>query len=140
MIINKEVQPLFEETGNLHGVYISASKWFENKNELESILFPQHGSNVDRRSGEMPEPMKDWDNFFSYWDFNYPEEKNVLCKNCGSHTEDWTVDEPRKFKLKAANLGGQVSFQCQQCQCRVTKKHFKDHICYEYSPYTCAVK
>lgn len=137
MMFNNQVQPLYNETGKLMGVCIAADKWFENEKELEAILFP---GQLSQGSAEAPaEPLKDWDVFLSYWDFNYPEEKKVKCDNCGSSTEDWTQDDPRKFILKAANIGGMVSFQCQQCNYRVTKKHFKDHICYECTPFTCKV-
>ncbi|MFO7728282.1 MAG: hypothetical protein R6X11_08130 [Desulfonatronovibrio sp.] len=137
MIFNKQVQPLYNETGRLMGVFIAADKWFENEKDLEAILFPGQSSQSSPEA--RPEPVKDWEVFLSYWDFNYPEEKKVKCDNCGSNTEDWSQDNPRKFVLKAANIGGMVSFQCQQCSFRVTKKHFKDHICYECTPFTCKV-
>jgi len=140
MIFEKEVQPLYNERGNLQGVYISANKWHKSKDELEAVLFPDETKNSTAISRTKSEPTKDWELFLSYWDFNYPEEKKVECKNCGSHSEDWTLDSPRKFRLKSANLGGMVSFLCLDCRQRVTKKHFKDHICYECTPFGCNVK
>jgi hypothetical protein len=140
MFNNKEVQPLYNETGNLQGVFITATKWFECEKELESILFSQQAEHSSPRSEPKAEPIKDWDSFLSYWDFNYPVEKIVKCDNCGAYTDDWTLDDPKKFRLKAANLGGMVSFLCLECQHRVTKKHFKDHICYECTPFTCKVR
>lgn len=140
MFLNKDVQPLYNEKGLLQGVFIAANKWFENKSELEAVLFSQGSAHPKAGAGLNEEPLKDWETFLSYWDFNYPVEKIVQCKNCGSCTDDWTLDDPKKFRLKAANLGGLVSFLCVECQHRVTKKHFKDHICYECSPFTCQVK
>jgi hypothetical protein len=139
MMFNNAIQPLYNETGNLQGVFISAAIWTEHQNQLEAILFSQQ-SPESRSHPVKPEPIKDWEHFLSYWDFNYPVEKIVKCENCGSHTEDWTADDPKKFMLKAANLGGLVSFQCIECRHRVTKKHFKDHICYECKPFTCKVR
>jgi hypothetical protein len=138
MFNQKLIQPLYNETGNLQGVFISASVWLERQDQLEAILFSGQIQDSGARNS-IPEPIKDWENFLCYWDFNYPVEKVVKCEHCGSHTEDWTSDDPKKFMLKAANIGGMVSFQCANCHYRVTKKHFKDHVCYECTPFTCKV-
>lgn len=140
MISKKDVQPLYDETGTLQGVFISAHKWQENAPALEKILFSMTSSAPGKTDVIKPEPIKDWETFLSFWDFKYPLEKIVKCDNCGSHTNDWTEDDPKKFTLKAANIGGMVSFQCNCCAYRVTKKHFKDHIKYECSPMTCLIK
>ncbi len=137
MLFNNDVQPLYSQTGNLLGVCISAKKWFENEAGLEAILFSQQSANPAEPKAE---PIQDWDKLLSYWDFRYPVEKIVKCNNCGAQTEDWTEDDPRKFTLKAANIGGLVSFLCNGCNYRVTKKHFKDHVCYECTPFNCQVR
>ncbi len=138
---NKEITPLYNENGSLQGVYISANKWFEKEAELEALLFSKESAHSETKKSVLrAEPTKDWELFLSYWDFNYPVEKVVKCENCGAHTENWTEDEPKKFRLKAANIGGMVSFLCVKCKYRVTKKHFKDHICYECRPFTCKIR
>lgn len=139
MFTKKDVQPLYDENGQLHGVYIKAAIWFKHESQLEAVLFPDEVAR-SKESKPMAEPIADWEQFLSYWDFNYPMEKVVKCDNCGANTHDWTIDDPKKFTLKAANLGGLVSFKCNQCNYRVSKKHFKDHICYECTPFGCQVK
>ncbi|WP_028573739.1 hypothetical protein [Desulfonatronovibrio hydrogenovorans] len=131
----KQVQPLYNQAGQLQGVFIPAEIWFKHENNLEKILFPEAVSQP-----EIPaEPINDWKQFLSFWDFNYPVEKGVKCDHCGCSTPDWTADDPKRFLLKAASLGGMVSFLCLECQYRVTKKHFKDHVVYECTPFTCRV-
>ena len=36
----------------------------------------------------------------------------MACETCGASTEDWQADEPRKFTLAAANMGGLLAFEC----------------------------
>ena len=62
-------------------------------------------------------------------------DTDVSCENCGSSTEDWTKDDPRLFRLTSANLAGLVSFKCMNCQAKVLKKHFKDEIITECTPF-----
>lgn len=140
MFSKNNVQPFYNENGQLAGVFISATTWHEHEPELEEILFPDRPEASKSRKSMNKEPMADWEKFISFWDFNYPFEKKVRCDNCGSSTEDWTTDDPKKFRLLAANLGGLVSFLCSECNYRVSKKHFKDHIHYECTPFTCNIK
>ncbi len=134
MINSKKVQPIYSESGDLMAVLISAEKWLKHQNQLEKILFEEPA-----QPPASPEPMSDWNRFLSYWDFNYPIEKSTRCRNCGTSTEDWTIDAPRKFTLRNANLGGLVVFRCRTCNYLVRKKHFKDHTYYESSPSSCRV-
>ncbi|WP_144284109.1 hypothetical protein [Megalodesulfovibrio gigas] len=85
---------------------------------------------------EAPEPMADWEALLQYWDFAYPPDRVVVCDHCGARSEDWLTDEPRKFTLKAAAFSGLVNFECQQCQARVLKRHFKDKYKFECKPFT----
>lgn len=137
MFDTDSIQPVYNERGNLLGVYISAEVWLKHQTSLEAVLFAGSPGAHAAPAPEPREPMSDWEQFLSFWDFNYPVEKVVKCDHCGESTQDWTADDPRKFVLKAASLGGLVAFQCANCSYRVSKKHFKDHICYECTPYTC---
>ncbi|MFW6177785.1 MAG: hypothetical protein ACOC43_05400, partial [Desulfohalobiaceae bacterium] len=76
----------------------------------------------------LQEPLQDWELLLQHWDFKYPVSKEVSCEICGNQTQDWQKDSPRKFLLKAASLGGLVSFECLNCQARIIKKHFKDYV------------
>ena len=82
-----------------------------------------------------PEPLQEWETLLAYWDFTYPPAYDVHCDCCGAKTDDWRADEPRKFRLRNANLGGLVTFQCAGCKALVLKKHFKKHLTVECKPY-----
>ena len=88
-----------------------------------------------RKEQEQPEPIPDWETLKEYWDFSYPVDLDVACEHCGNSTEDWTGDEPRLFRLTSANLAGLVAFKCMKCKAKITKRHFKDKILTECSPY-----
>jgi hypothetical protein len=81
------------------------------------------------------EPLRDWDLLAANWDFRYPLDLHVHCSQCGNSTLNWQKDEPRKFRLKAASLGGLVAFECCSCKARVTKRHFKDGVKTEAIPW-----
>ena len=76
----------------------------------------------------IPEPMTDFALLEKYWDFRYELPFDVSCETCGAATANWQEDEPRKFVLRAANMGGLLAFECQACGSRITKRHFKDKI------------
>ena len=59
----------------------------------------------------------------------------MACEHCGNKTENWSEDEPRLFRLTSANLAGLVAFKCMNCRAKVVKKHFKDQITTECTPY-----
>ncbi|SDN84618.1 hypothetical protein SAMN04488516_1094 [Desulfonauticus submarinus] len=143
-MIKKDIQGFYDETGNLIGVFVSARLWQEIAADIDSVLEkslaklngPICSEEAIQTQEALPsEPLDDWETFLKFWDFHYPVEKKVVCEICGQCTEDWTVDSPRKFLLKAANLGGLVSFLCLNCQARIIKRHFKDHITYETTPF-----
>jgi hypothetical protein len=113
--------PLFTEQGELHGVFVSAEMWRQIEPALQPFLKP-------KRKAQSPEPLEDWEQLLSYWDFKYPVNREVTCALCGAHTDNWEEDDPRVFRLKTANLGGYVRFKCCGCGADITKRHFKSHI------------
>ena len=121
---------LFDEKGNLISVLIAPSLWEQIKPQCLKIL------GVSMTPKERPEPIADWETLIKYWDFNYPVDTDVFCATCGTSTKVWADDEPRKFRLSAATLGGLVTFTCQTCHSKILKKHFKDRIQVDCSPYT----
>ncbi|HMB31488.1 MAG TPA: hypothetical protein VKN82_06670 [Desulfohalobiaceae bacterium] len=130
-MINKDklMQDLYDRDGQLMGVWISAPLWHQIENRVEKEL----QNALTSLQGEAPakdikEPLADWDLLKKYWDFKYPVDMDVYCEYCGNQTKNWEQDNPRKFLLKAASLGGLVTFQCVHCSSRILKKHFNDHI------------
>ncbi|WP_027720589.1 hypothetical protein [Maridesulfovibrio zosterae] len=119
---------LFDKEGNQIGVLISADLWAQIKPHIKQFI-------PSEAPKERPEPIKDWEILKEYWDFPYPVDTDVHCEHCGTRTENWETDTPRKFKLASCNLGGLVSFKCQQCNARIVKKHFKNEITVECTPY-----
>lgn len=132
--ITQHVQDLYDQKGTLVGVLLSPEIWSSAYEKLRPILEAELQKLAPEQKKERPEPIEDWNFLLEHWDFKYPVDKSVLCDICGESTQDWQKDEPRKFTLKAANLGGLVSFRCCKCNARVTKKHFKDHIVSETVP------
>ncbi|SHN71384.1 hypothetical protein [Desulfovibrio litoralis] len=130
----KHFQEIKDDNGNLAYVKIDSNLWAIIKNSVTpciekalNVLYPP----------EKPEPLEDWKEFLECWDFKYPEEAKVLCKNCGLATEDWLSDPKKPFRLKSASISGLVVFECSKCKATVRKKHFKDKICYESSISDC---
>ncbi|WP_243544640.1 hypothetical protein [Pseudodesulfovibrio tunisiensis] len=126
---NEHVTELFDEHGNLIGALLNAEAWITVKKHVTKEL------GCAAPEPEKPEPVADWELLKQYWDFPYPVDMDVTCECCGNQTEDWSADEPRKFRLSSANLAGLVSFTCQTCKAKIVKKHFKDYIKAECSPY-----
>ena len=129
---------LFDAAGSPRGLLLSPELWAAVKKQLLPLLekaLPTVDPSFRSEPEERPEPMAEWDSLLAYWDFTYPPSRDVACEHCGNATEDWTLDTPRKFRLRSANLGGQVTFQCQGCQALVLKKHFKKHVAVECRPY-----
>lgn len=125
---------LFDADGQTVGLHFSPDLWQQVEADVLPILQAACGETPGEEEPP-PEPMRDWDDLVAYWDFPYPVERSVECGECGAATEDWQADDPRKFRLKACNFGGLVSFQCQSCKARVTKRHFKDGITFDSVPY-----
>lgn len=128
--MNDHIRELFDEKGNLIGCLLTAEAWLACGDNVKAQL------GVTPAAEEEPaEPIHEWETLKEYWDFNYPPSYDVSCDECGSKTENWLEDEPREFRLTSANLGGLVSFRCLKCQARVQKKHFKDEVVSETTPY-----
>ncbi len=131
-----EFSELFDAKGNLYGAFISGPLWVKVKDQI----LPQIQSAL-MEAGQIPaeeprpEPMPDFDMLLEYWDFAYPPTFDVACEHCGATTEDWRNDEPRKFRLQAANMGGLVNFECQVCKSRILKRFFKKHCSTECRPF-----
>jgi hypothetical protein len=127
---------LFDAEGQPHGVWLGPELWDRVKDHVLPLLREALGTaDASAAPVEKPEPLADWETLLAYWDFAYPPDFDVTCAHCGAGTEDWTKDTPRQFRLRAANLGGLVTFQCQACRALVLKKHFKKHITVECQPY-----
>ncbi|WP_419786201.1 hypothetical protein [Pseudodesulfovibrio sp.] len=125
------IHELFDKDGNPIGALLSAEAWAAVRDDVLAKL----GVAEQAAPPEKPEPTRDWESLQEYWDFDYPVDTDVACDECGNSTEDWAADDPRKFRLTAANLAGLVSFQCQNCRAKVVKKHFKDTITTECTPF-----
>ena len=131
--------PLYDKKGNFYAVMLSAELWNKYRHRLEplieDLLKDMRPAEMDpaQMPGLLPESLHEWDTFKQYWDFKYPYNAHVECGNCGSRTEDWTTDPNRPFRFRSAQISGLAVFQCTPCGATVRKKHFKDHMCFEYS-------
>lgn len=129
--MNKDtaIRYLVDAQGRAQGVYLEEKLWQHVcphvLAELEK-LFPTEPV--------LQEPLNDFELLKKYWDLRYELPSDVCCESCGNSTNDWQADEPRKFILRAANIGGLLSFQCQSCKARVTKCHFKDKVTVTCTP------
>ncbi len=119
------IQLLYTATGEMYGVMISPEVW-KDVSEVVMKQLTQLGKVAAQN--EPKEPMADWELLQEYWDFKYPPNAEVCCAHCGAETADWVHDNPRKFKLIAANLGGLARFSCLNCHSIIIKRHFKDCI------------
>jgi hypothetical protein len=122
----------YNRTGDLEGVFVTAELWRYIKHQTQPAINNALECLIPT---ELKEPLNDWKMLQDHWDFKYPVDTDVHCDHCGAHTENWQDDQPRKFKLRAANLGGLVSFECLNCKAKIVKKHFKKHIKSETVPY-----
>lgn len=129
--MSDHINELYDKDGNLIGALLSAEAWTAVRAEVMASL----GLAETPEPPVIPEPLSDWETLKEYWDYPYPVDMDVHCEHCGNATEDWSRDEPRKFRLTAANLAGLVSFLCLECQAKVVKKHFKDTITTECTPF-----
>lgn len=130
--MSDHINELYDKDGNLIGALLTAEAWSAVKDDVYSRLGLQKPVPSQE---EAPEPLSEWETLKEYWDFPYPVDMDVACENCGNATEDWSADEPRRFRLTSANLAGLVSFKCMQCQAKIAKKHFKDEIKTECTPF-----
>jgi len=129
--MSQHINELFDKDGNLIGALLTAEAWTAVRDQVMTALGVSEAPTVQ----EKPEPLSDWEELIKYWDFPYPVDMDVACDNCGNETADWSKDDPRRFRLTSANLAGLVSFKCMNCQAKVAKKHFKDKIATECTPY-----
>lgn len=114
---------LFTSTGQFLGVFIPASMWDNLDKKIQASIVP-----LQTMDSDLKEPLADWEHLLRIWDFPYPVDTDVLCESCGSSTLNWQHDQPRRFTLKAASIGGLVAFECARCRSRIRKNHFKDGI------------
>ncbi len=130
-------QPLYDEKQRLLGVVISPELWMAVEKKVNPIFDAALASLTGqemKKAEEPPEPMKNFEQFKEYWDFPYELPYDVHCDHCGQKSENWLEDDPRKFRLRNANLGGLLCFTCMQCNASIAKKHFKKHVAVECSP------
>ncbi|GAB6176966.1 hypothetical protein JCM16814_18570 [Desulfobaculum senezii] len=130
--LDDNVKFLYDDKGKSLGVWMSPELWNSLDAHIEPLLHKLYPECFE--DAVIPEPVDDLNMLKEYWDFPYPPDGKVHCEHCGASTEDWESDDPRVFRLKAANLGGLVTFECQQCSSRITKRHFKDKVTFECKP------
>lgn len=134
--MNKEtaIKYVVDAQGQPQGVFLEEEMWQHVCKHVLAVfdkLYPSEKALV--------EPMSDYDLLVKYWDLRYELPTDVSCESCGVSTADWQADDPRKFILRAANMGGLLSFQCVSCNARVTKRHFKDKVTATCTPHlTCS--
>ncbi|MDR3639913.1 MAG: hypothetical protein P4L39_01170 [Humidesulfovibrio sp.] len=128
--ISSEFQELFDAKGQCLGAILGPEAWLTVRDLVLARFAPAQVA-----APEVVEPLQDWHDLVQFWDFKYPVDLDVKCSLCGNETLDWQQDEPRKFRLTAANLGGLVTFRCLGCQAKVMKRHFKDSIKVEAKPF-----
>lgn len=126
--------PLYDASGNLYAVMLSAELWGKGRHRFEPFI-----KNLleEIEPPERPEPLAEWEEFKNFWDFKYPLTSDVQCGHCGAFSADWEHDPEKPFRLKSAQLGGLIVFLCRKCGATVRKKHFKDHYCFEFTANAC---
>jgi hypothetical protein len=120
---------LFDKNGRCLGALLGPEAWALVRQTVLDGFAPA------ARPVDPIEPMQDWSDLMAFWDFPYPVDRDVTCTVCGLHTDNWEQDEPRKFHLTAANMGGLVTYRCTGCQAKIMKRHFKDAIKVEVRPF-----
>ncbi|MGE4553396.1 MAG: hypothetical protein AB7D57_09795, partial [Desulfovibrionaceae bacterium] len=120
---------LYDKRGELLGVLLSPEAWAVAREAVEARFAPAAAE------PEIAERLDDWETLKAYWDFPYPVDTDVHCGHCGNHTEDFQADDPRRFRLTAASLGGLVTFVCMNCRSKIIKRHFKKEIVSETQPF-----
>lgn len=134
--MNKEtaIRYVVDAQGQPQGVFLEEEMWQLVCKHVLGVLDKLYPSEKP-----LVEPMADYELLLKYWDLRYDLPTDVSCETCGVSTADWQSDDPRKFILAAANMGGLLSFKCQACGSRITKRHFKDKVTVTCTPHlTCA--
>ena len=124
-----EFQEIYDQTGQPLGAILGPEAWALVREAVLAHYAPPKAVTAG-------EPLQDWLDLVEYWDFKYPVDRDVACPICNNASDDWQHDEPRKFVLTAANMGGLVAFRCLGCQAKIIKRHFKDEIVVEVKPFT----
>ena len=123
--MNKDtaIRYVVDAQGQPQGVFLEEEMWQHVCKHVLSIFEKLYPTDTT-----FPEPMADLQLLEKYWDLRYELPTDVSCEHCGASSADWKSDDPRKFTLRAANMGGLLSFQCVSCKSRITKRHFKDKV------------
>lgn len=130
---SNHIHYLVDAQGKCAAVQISAALWERVQKTVKNAESVLTGKGHDPFA--VPAPMQAFEDFKSVWDFRYPYEARVECKACGAVTENWEDDPARPFHLTNANFGGLLVFRCRACRATVRKKHFRDHVAYECTPF-----
>lgn len=126
-----DFKEIFDANGNCLGAILGPEAWALAREHVLARFAPSPAPEA------LPvEPLEDWRALVEYWDFKYAVDLDVSCTVCGNVTDNWELDQPRKFWLTAANMGGLVTFRCLGCQAKIMKRHFKDVIKVEVRPFT----
>lgn len=133
--MNNPYTELYDKQGTLLGVHLSPEAWDVAREAVLAHFGPGGDTAQAAEEPVASEPLSEWETLKQYWDFPYPVDMDVACSECGQSTEDWSADDPRKFRLTAANLAGLVSFTCLGCRSKIIKRHFKDRIKVEVHPF-----
>lgn len=128
-------QPIYDQDKNLLGIFLSPELWLKVRKHVSTTIDRALEELSPESVKEVPEPIKDWELLAQYWDAQYPMPSDVACEHCGSSTQDWQKDDPRKFRLRSASIGGLVNFECTNCRSRILKKHFKKNVVVECRPF-----
>lgn len=132
---NTAIKYLVDAQGAPQGVVVDEELWAQVRDHVLGTL-----ARLCPSERVVAEPMADYALLEKYWDFRYELPTDVTCEACGASSPNWQDDEPRKFTLCAANMGGLLGFRCEACKARITKRHFKDKVtvtCTPHSPGTC---
>lgn len=125
------VHYLVDATGQCHAVQISSTLW---NLVQKQVLAAQRRLEGPEDCFDKPQPLAALEELKTYWDFKYSYEPQVVCKGCSAETENWEDDPAHPFHLTNANLGGLMVFRCRKCGGTVRKKHFRDHVVFEFTP------
>lgn len=135
MSVPTGIMYLYDADNVLKGVVLTPELWDLVKDQVLPVCQESESQLAKGKSREVAEPLSDWEELKQCWDFKYPYSAKAQCEQCGAKTHNWDLDEPRKFRLMAANLGGLVRLKCLSCGSIITKRHFKDHIDCECKPF-----
>lgn len=130
--MNKDtaIRYLVDAQGKPQGVVLEEEMWNQVSGHVLDVL-----ERLCPSEQVIAEPLGDYALLEKYWDLRYELPTDVSCEACGASSANWREDEPRKFVLRAANMGGLLVFQCEACKSRITKRHFKDKVTVTCAPH-----